>query len=230
MRGGRDGAAARRLVRSLFRCALAIAHSPQYEADHKDALAQDWARIPLPKSSARFAELVSLGARISRLLDPASDARATITGVLGASAKKLAVPTRSDGKTVTEEGLLVSRSYYSAGRGDWRERAPDEAESWRDCWGAATGDLYLNDEVFFKNVPAKVWRHELGGYPVLKKWLGYRQGDRRGGKPLALAEAEHFRSMVQRLAALLVLAPDLDAAYEVASLDSFTAEELGLRT
>jgi hypothetical protein len=35
--------------------------------------------------------------------------------------------------------------------------------------------------------------------------------------------------MVQRLAALLVLAPDLDAAYEAASGDSFTAEELGLR-
>ncbi len=78
-------------------------------------------------------------------------------------------------------------------------------------------------------MPANVWSHELGGYPVLKKWLGYRHADRRGGRPLTLAEAEHFRSMVQRLAALLVLAPALDAAYEAASAECFTAEELGLR-
>jgi hypothetical protein len=228
-RGGVDGAAARKLVRSLFRAVLAIAHAPQYEADHKDALAQDWARIPLPKDRARFAELATLGEKVWKLLDPAADPRGTITRVLGSSARELAVPTRTDGRTVSEAGLLVSRSYYGAARGDWRERPPREAETWRDCWGAMSGDLYLNDEVFFRNVPTKVWGHELGGYPVLKKWLGYRHGDRRNGKPLTLAEAEHFRSMVQRLAALLVLAPDLDAAYEAASGDSFTAEELGLR-
>ena len=229
LRGGRDGAAARKLVRSLFRAVLAIAHAPQYEADHKDALAQDWARIPLPKDPARLAELAALGEKVWKLLDPTSDPRGTITRILGASAKELAVPTRTDGGTVSEAGLLVSRSYYGAARGDWRARPPGEAESWRECWGAVSGDLYLNDEVFFRNVPTKVWGHELGGYPVLKKWLGYRHSDRRGGKSLTLAEAEHFRSMVQRLAAVLVLAPDLDAAYEAASGDSFTAEELGLR-
>jgi hypothetical protein len=47
-----------------------------------------------------------------------------------------------------------------------------------------------------------VWGFELGGYPVLKKWLGYRQESRRGGRPLTLTEARYFRSMIQRLAAL----------------------------
>ena len=49
-------------------------------------------------------------------------------------------------------------------------------------------------------------------------------------RALSLAEARHFRSMVQRLAALLVLHDRLNAAYEQASADAFTAEELGLRT
>ncbi|MFN8588672.1 MAG: type ISP restriction/modification enzyme [Candidatus Eisenbacteria bacterium] len=229
LRGGRDGAAARKLARSLFRAVLAITHSPQFEADHKDALAQDWARVPLPKDATRLTELAALGEKIWKLLDPAADARRTITEVLGANARELAVPTRTDGGTVAESALVVSRSYYGAARGDWRERPPGEGETSRDVWGATTGDLFLNDEACFRNVPANVWSHELGGYPVLKKWLGYRHADRRGGRPLTLAEAEHFRSMVQRLAALLVLAPTLDAAYEAASAECFTAEDLGLR-
>lgn len=44
-----------------------------------------------------------------------------------------------------------------------------------------TGDLYIEESVFFANVPEAVWKYELGGYPVLKKRLGYRQADRRGG-------------------------------------------------
>jgi hypothetical protein len=64
---------------------------------------------------------------------------------------------------------------------------------------------------------------------VLKKWLGYRHCDRRAGKPLTLAEADHFRSMVQRLAALIAIAPELDRAYETACADCFAAEELGVR-
>lgn len=84
-------------------------------------------------------------------------------------------------------------------------------------------------EVCFSNVPAGVWRYELGGYPVLKKWLGYRHGERRDGKPLTLAEAEHFAGMVRRLAALQALGTELDAVYAAAIEDCFTAEELGVR-
>src|SRR3989442_2161279 len=46
---------------------------------------------------------------------------------------------------------------------------------------------------------------KLGGYPVLKKWLGYRDVRRRGG-PLTLQEAEYFRQMVRRLTAILTSA------------------------
>jgi hypothetical protein len=36
--------------------------------------------------------------------------------------------------------------------------------------------------------------------------------------------------MVQRIAALLALAPALDIAYQEISADSFTASDLGIRT
>ena len=47
-----------------------------------------------------------------------------------------------------------------------------------------------NETVFLANVPREVWRYELGGYPVLKKWLGYRYANRRSNRPLALSELE----------------------------------------
>ena len=79
-------APARQLVGELFRCALAILHSPQYEGDHADALAQDWAHVPIPKDRMLFAELVKLGHMISTLLDPAIASDDTIQQILGEGA------------------------------------------------------------------------------------------------------------------------------------------------
>ncbi len=127
---------------------------------------------------------------------------------------------RDGGATVAERDLVVTASYYGAAKGDYRPRAHAEREPALRQWGPATGDLYINPEICFANVPQSVWRFELGGYPVLKKWLGYRQASRREGRPLTLAEANHFRSMVQRLAALLAFQPELDALYETVAANA----------
>ena len=83
--------------------------------------------------------------------------------------------------------------------------------------------------MYFANVPKAVCSYEIGGYPVLKKWLGYRQAGRRDGPPLTLAERQHFRSMIQRIAALLALHEVTDVLYERSAAAAFTAEELGVR-
>lgn len=77
-------------------------------------------------------------------------------------------------------------------------------------------------------MPEVVWKYELGGYPVLKKWLAYRQADRRGGAPLSPDERRWFRSIVQRIAALLELSRGLDTLYSGAAENAFTAAELGI--
>jgi hypothetical protein len=130
---------------------------------------------------------------------------------------------------VRDSDLVVTYSFFGAAQGAWRERRPQQDEAFETAWGEATGDLHLNDKVSLRNVPERVWRYELGGYPVIKKWLGYRDAGRRPGQPLTLAELEHLRQMVHRIAALLLLHGDLDAAYERALEDPFTADELGLR-
>jgi hypothetical protein len=113
-------------------------------------------------------------------------------------------------------------------QGGWREKEPLEDKAIAPALGGSIGDLWLNDRVSLKNVPERVWRYELGGYPVIKKWLGYRDEKRRSGRGLTLGELNHLRSMVHRIAALLLLHDRLDSAYEKAIVAPFTAEELGL--
>jgi hypothetical protein len=77
-------------------------------------------------------------------------------------------------------------------------------------------------------VPERAWRYELGGYQVLKKWLGYREARRRNGQSLTLSEKDHIRSIVQRIAAVLAMSARLDEAYTDAAADSFTTADLGI--
>jgi hypothetical protein len=217
------------LVAHLFRAALVLLHAPTYQDEHQDALAQDWAHVPIPKDHKLFDRLAKLGDKLALLLDPMHDADAVIAATLGQAAPALGVVRNVAGTPISEDDLVVSVSYYGAARGRWIPRAWAEAETSHGAWGTSTGDLYISPTVYFANVPEAVWRYELGGYPVLRKWLGYRQAARRDGRPLTLAERRHFRSMIQRIAALLVLYQEADDLYEAAAASAFTAEELGVR-
>jgi hypothetical protein len=52
----------------------------------------------------------------------------------------------------------------------------------------------------------------MGGYRVLKKWLSYREADVLG-RDLTPGEARDATAIVRRIAALLLLEPQLDANY-----------------
>ena len=78
--------------------------------------------------------------------------------------------------------------------------------------GEETCDIFLNDKAHWKNVPRPVWEYTLGGYQVLKKWLSYREQTLLG-RQLTFEEVNHFRDVVRRITALLLLGPTLDANY-----------------
>ena len=226
----KDEVVERELVAQLFRCAMALMHSPQYESDHAEALSQDWAHVPIPQNCQIFESLVETGNQIAILLDPTRNADSVVRAVLTSGVTKtIGVLRKVGGGAAKPDDLRVDIAYHGAAKGKWTPRAPTEPETLRPEWGETTADLFINNAVFFSNVPERVWTYQLGGYPVLKKWLGYRQADRRAGRPLDLAEARHFRSMVQRLAALLALGNTLDSLYEQAAASAFTAEELDVR-
>ena len=228
LEGDLTGEAARSLVRRTFRAALALGHAPRFESDHRESLAQDWMHLPLPKDPALLDELAAAGDLVATLLDPLQTARPALREILGGDYARLAVVARPEGTTGPVDATVTYR-YFGGGRGKW-EATPAPLEGWREEWGDAAGDLYLNPSTYLTNVPERVWRYELGGYPVVKKWLGYRQAGRRDGKPLTPPELEHLRGIVHRLAALLALHARLDSLCERAIENAFTAEELGLRT
>lgn len=226
--GDLQGGDARDLAKGIARVCLAICHSPAYELEHKDSLAQDWAHIPIPRRKDMFERLRAAGDQIAVLLNPVVGARNVVKKILGDSAKTLAVASRVGGGSVRSNDMVVAYSFFGNATGGWRSRQPNAPETLRTAWGAQTGDLYINDQIFFRNVPSAVWEYELGGYPVIKKWLAYRDNGRRPDTALTLDETEHLQGMIQRIAALLALHEQLSVLYEEAIKDCFRNEELGL--
>ena len=220
---------ARHLTGKLLRAALAILHAPAYQSDHKSALSADWAHLPVPKDGALLERLGEAGDLVAHLLNADRDARDDVFAVLGEErTARLAQIHKQDGSPVGPADLLVTVNYWGGAKGRWVPRPFASDEEPLPEWGERTGDLYISDEVFFANVPEVVWKYELGGYPVLKKWLGYRQAGRRDDKPLSVEERSWFKAVVQRIAALLATNTRLDELYSAAAEDAFTAAELGI--
>jgi NAD(P)H-hydrate repair Nnr-like enzyme with NAD(P)H-hydrate dehydratase domain len=70
-----------------------------------------------------------------------------------------------------------------------------------------------------------VWDFAIGSYQVMKKWLSYREHDLLG-RPLTPDEAREVTHMARRLAALLLLAPALDANYAAAKASTTPLPQL----
>jgi hypothetical protein len=81
---------------------------------------------------------------------------------------------------------------------------------------------FLNEAACWQNVPEKVWDYTIGGYQVIKKWLSYREFELLG-RPLTPDEAREVTHMARRIAALVLLQPELDKNYQ-----SVKAATLGL--
>jgi hypothetical protein len=78
--------------------------------------------------------------------------------------------------------------------------------------GEQTCDVYLNGNAYWRNVPLKVWEYTIGGHQVMKKWLSYRERELLG-RALSLDEVREVTNMARRIAAILLLEPQLDANY-----------------
>ena len=114
------------------------------------------------------------------------------------------------------KGKAVERDYST----DERQAIADGAKllglSPKDALallGDRTLDVYLNDSAYWKNVPLRVWEYTIGGYQVIKKWLSYRESEILK-RSLKMEEVYEVRDMARRIAAILLLQPQLDANYE----------------
>jgi hypothetical protein len=200
--------------------ALAVGYSPLYLSENADGVRQDWPRIPLPASREALLHSAELGRQVAALLDPEQPIAGVTSGSIRPELKAIGVLTTvSGGQINTSAGDLELRAGWGyAGRGGItmpgrgratrRDYAPDEQPQ----LGAATFDISLNDAVYWRNIPEAVWQYTLGGYQVIKKWLSYRELPLLG-RSLSVDEAREVTQMARRIAAILLLEPELDASY-----------------
>jgi hypothetical protein len=127
----------------------------------------------------------------------------------------------ADGVVTAGQGTAVERPYWAEEAAALAEGAAalDLAlEQARQLLGESTFDVWLNGAAYWRNIPAKVWRYKLGGYQVVKKWLSYRE---QGvlGRPLRAEEVAYVSEMCRRIAAILLMGPELDANYAAVKAD-----------
>ena len=223
----------------LFNHCLATQHSQVYRLDNKDAIRFDWPRIPLPDSSEALAASAELGRTVAALLDTEKGVPGVTSGSVRAELRGVGTISVTDGGSINLDagdlavannwgyrnprgaimpgsGRVVARPYTAA------EMQALEAgavvlgmglEQVLAQLGPTTFDVYLNGRAYWRNVPERVWSYTIGGYQVVKKWLSYREEDVLG-RALTADEAREVMNMMRRIAALLLLTPQLDANYQ----------------
>ncbi len=214
--------------------ALAIGYSPAYLAENADGVRQDWPRIPLPNSKAALLASAELGKQVAALLDTENGVDGVTAGKLKPEFKTIAVLSSTknlsvtagwghagqNGVTMPGKGKLETRPFTAAELAVAAVGRPPQTSSGLVTGGLpsaatllGTHDVYLNEAACWQNIPAPVWDYTIGGYQVIKKWLSYREFDLLG-RALTPDEAREVTHMARRLAALILLQPELDRNYQ----------------
>lgn len=194
---------------TLFFHVIAILHAPAYRSENSGALRQDFPRIPLPQSADLLLSSAELGRRVAALLDSERAVAGVTEGEIAADLRAIAEIVKVGGGQIdSDQDLSLTVNWGVRGKNGvvmpGRGRVSAAGEN--------SLNIYLNERVYWANVPKAVWEYTLGGYQVLKKWLSYRE-KKILGRSLRLEEAETFTEIARRIAALLALSSDLDANY-----------------
>jgi len=213
----------------VFLHAMAICAAARYLEMNADGVAESFPRIPMPAELTVLDQGRALGERVADLLDPDKPVAGVTTGKVRAGLRGVGYLRET---YANEREREVTVSYMGTGRVLRRQRT---AQEWADLeaeahalgltraqavallGGEETYDVVWNTLVEpnprWENVPIAAWEYYIGGYPVLKKWLSYRQANELG-RALSNDELRLFRDLARRVTALILMGPELDAHYE----------------
>ncbi len=212
-------------VVGLFYHVISTLHDPDYRDANAGALKMGWPRIPLPgwpigkaEGAARqFGDSVARGRELTRLLDPDTPVPAVTYGALRPEIAAIAVPSTVNGLNLSGDDFVLAAGWGHLGSGEavmpgqgrveQRKYTANEIQALgaaKSVLGDSTFDIYLNDNAFWRNVPAAIWNYKLGGYQVLKKWLSYRE-KKVLGRALKPEEVGYFAEVARRIAGILML-------------------------
>ena len=211
-------------VEDLFHHVLTVLHDPVYRQANAGALRMEWPRIPLPGwpdadapgVADELAASATRGRELAQLLDSDTPVPGVTTGALRLEVAPIAIPATVGGHNISGEDFWVTAGWghfgtgeaVMPGQGSVEERPYTATElvalgDLIGILGETTFDIYLNDQAYWRNVPAAIWSYKLGGYQVLKKWLSYRER-KVLDRPLLPEEVQHFTDTARRIAAILV--------------------------
>lgn len=216
----------------------AIGYSTAYLTENADGIRQDWPRIPLPASKNLLLASGELGHKVAALLDTETAVAGVTDSKPRPELKVIGSPATADGKplniaagdldvtagwghggkggiTMPGKGRMILRDYTDAERTAIEQGASELGLTPELAFahlGEQTCDVYLNGNAYWRGVPLRVWEYTIGGYQVMKKWLSYRELDLLG-RSLTLDEVREVTNMARRIAAILLLEPQLDANY-----------------
>jgi hypothetical protein len=217
------------MAEQIWMLALAISLSPAYLSENEDGVRQEWPRIPLPRAKETFLKSVRLGRHIADLLDAEKPVPGVTSGEIRPEISPIAVVSRTGGGALDPNAGELELTVGWGHRGKGGACMPGKGKSvlrrqedknLREALGEETIDVHLNDVAYWANVPTRVWEFYVGGYQVIKKWLSYREKAILG-RGLEVEEAEYVTEMARRIAAILILQPDLDQNYESVREDSW---------
>ncbi len=157
---------------------------------------------------------------MAALLDTETPVEGVTCGRIRDELRPVGVFQRFDGKPARPESgdLDLTAGWGHGGKGGVTMPGKGRITR-RDVDGQTVLDVHVNADTCWRHIPEAVWDYTIGGYPVLKKWLSYREKPLLG-RGLTPGEIRHITETSRRLAALLALHPRLDDNYRAAAASS----------
>ncbi len=144
----------------------AILHSPSYREKYKEFLKTDFPRVPWPENQETFWDLIALGSNLREVHLMKHD-------ILNSSPVNYPL----GGSNIIDRKLTKTSPGWMATTQD-----------------PSIGNVWVNDEQYFTNVPKKAWEFYIGGYQPAQKWLKDRKG-----RELKIEDVQHYRKIIKAL-------------------------------
>jgi hypothetical protein len=173
----------------IFHYLYAVLHSPAYRQRYAAFLRTDFPRIPIPGSRKLFDALAQLGAELVawHLLE------------------------HPDATKIVAGGAHSTWTTAWFGTDFSLNKVAEKSRELADVRGTddKVGKVFINASSGFANVRLPVWRHTIGGYQVLHKWLDDR---RKAGRSLSPDDITHWLRVYAALQATQTLMLQVDEA------------------
>lgn len=165
----------------------AVLHSPSYREKFQEFLKIDFPRVPYPENKENFWKLVELGRELRGLHLLESE-----------KVNEFITTFPEGGSNIIEKGYPKFIEHPQA-----HEKIRGQKVSLE---GSGIGNVWINSEQYFGNVPEVAWNFYIGGYQPAQKWLK----DRRE-RELSNEDLNHYQEMIVSLSETEKVMGEIDA-------------------